>query len=573
MVARSLQVGLILLIAGAACCGTAMYGRQAEPPPVPKGVEVQARGPVHEAFASLTAEAEPTKPVSKRPPKPINEMPPEEKPDGDVVWIGGYWAWDDERSDFLWVSGTWRALPPGRTWVAGYWREDGANWRWVPGFWAEAPKAEAESHEVTYLAQPPAPPEVAPPPKPEQVECFFVPGHWVWDGVEYRWKAGYWARVEPGYVWVNAHYRWTPGGYIYVPGYWDLAVSRRGILYAPVIITPEVVTVGYVYTPYYAVRDTVVLDALFVRPCYCHYYFGDYYGPVYRDYGYESCIVYSRRRYDSIIVYESWERRSDPRWVDVQINIYNDRYAGRAPVPPRTLVQQTNIVNVTNVTNVTNVYNAPVLAAPAQVAREKGTTVVRLDNQTRQQAWQQAVNVQQVAAQRTQVEAPLAPGQKPAPHAASLSAVNPQPVKQGFVAAKAPPAIAPAVHQATSQLAPKTSTGAQPPGSHPPGTGTAPPGSHPPGTGTPPPGAHPPGTGTAPPGSHPPGTGTPPPGSHPPGTGTAPPGSHPPGTGTAPPGTRPPGMPPPGTRPPVPPPGHKPPPPDDKDKKKDKDSR
>jgi hypothetical protein len=549
MFARSFKVGFAFVVAGAGLWRTAaLCARQAEPPPFPKGVEVQARGPVHEAFASLTAEAEPTKPIPKRPPNPINEMPPEEKPDGDVVWIGGYWAWDDERSDFLWVSGTWRAVPAGRTWVAGYWREDGANWRWVPGFWAEAPKAEADAHQVTYLAQPPAPPEVAAPPKPERVECFFVPGHWVWDGTEYRWKAGYWARVEPGYVWVNAHYRWTPGGYIYVPGYWDLAVSRRGILYAPVTITPEVVTVGYVYTPYYAVRDTVVLDALFVRPCYCHYYFGDYYGPVYRDYGYESCVVYSRRRYDSIIVYESWERRSDPRWMEVQINVYNERYAGRAPVPPRTLVQQTNIVNVTNVTNVTNVYNAPVLAAPAQVAKEKGTTVVRLDNQTRQQAWQQSANVQQVAAQRVQAEAPPPPGQKVTAHAAALSAVKAQPVKPGFVAAKAPPTVVPVVHQTTAPAGPTTPTG------------------------TP---AHPdprqPTTHTPPPGNNA-GTGTPPPGTRPPGTGTAPPGTHPPGTGTAPPGTRPPGMPPPGSRPPVPPPGHKPPP-DDKDKKKDKDMR
>jgi len=42
----------------------------------------------------------------------------------------------------------------------------------------------------------------------------------------------------PGYVWISAHYRWTPSGYLYIPGYWDLAVKRRGVLYAPVVIDP-----------------------------------------------------------------------------------------------------------------------------------------------------------------------------------------------------------------------------------------------------------------------------------------------------------------------------------------------
>ncbi len=163
---------------------------------------------------------------------------------------------------------------------------------------------------MSYLPQPPKPPEVAPPPKPTTLESFYVPGNWVWDGDKYVFKAGYWAHVEPGYVWVNAHYRWTPTGYIYVGGYWDLAMSRRGILYSPVIIRPDVVTVGFVYTPCYAVRDTIVLDALFVRPCYCHYYYGDYYGPRYRDYGFETCVVYSQRNYDSIIVYETYQRRA-----------------------------------------------------------------------------------------------------------------------------------------------------------------------------------------------------------------------------------------------------------------------
>src|SRR5439155_23084190 len=74
-------------------------------PDVPRGVEVQARGPIHEAFATPTAEAKPTYGVPKKPPAPIEEMPPEERPEGDAVWIGGCWAWGDDRAEVLWVSG------------------------------------------------------------------------------------------------------------------------------------------------------------------------------------------------------------------------------------------------------------------------------------------------------------------------------------------------------------------------------------------------------------------------------------------------------------------------------------
>ena len=63
---------------------------QTDPPPVPRGVEVMARGPVHEAYASPTSDPVPTKPIPKQPPPPIDEIPPAEKPEGDVVWISGY---------------------------------------------------------------------------------------------------------------------------------------------------------------------------------------------------------------------------------------------------------------------------------------------------------------------------------------------------------------------------------------------------------------------------------------------------------------------------------------------------
>jgi hypothetical protein len=223
-------------------------------------------------------------------------------------------------------------------------------------------------------------------------------------------------------VWIAAHYRWTPSGYIYIPGYWDLALEHRGVLYTPVIVHPTVVGATFVYTPAYVVREPVVVDSLFVRPCYCHYYFGDYYGPVYRERGFESCVVYSRAHYEPIYVYARWEHRADPRWETAQLDICLARHAGRAPLPPRTLVEHNTIINQTNVhvTNVnvyqnTIVHNGPMVVPASQLATVKKVQTVTLDATARQQARQQAQVVQHVALQRSQLEkaapagAPLRP--------------------------------------------------------------------------------------------------------------------------------------------------------------------
>ena len=194
---------------------------------VPRGVEVQARGPIHEAFATPTGEPKPTGAVNKKPPAALDEMAPEERPEGDMTWIGGYWAWDDDRADYLWVSGCWRAKPQGKDWVPGYWREQAELWQWVPGFWANAATKEAPAQEVTYYPEPPAPPQLAPPGDPPNADMIYVPGNYYWYGDRYTWRAGYWTRGRAGYVYVASHYRWTPYGYVFVPGYWDLAVARR----------------------------------------------------------------------------------------------------------------------------------------------------------------------------------------------------------------------------------------------------------------------------------------------------------------------------------------------------------
>src|SRR4051794_17527054 len=92
----------LILLTIAALTAFAVLGdsdAQQPPPPVEniEGVEVLTRGPMHEAYAAPQAlNPSPSPIVPKAPPAPIPELPPDQKPDGaHVVWISGYWAWDD----------------------------------------------------------------------------------------------------------------------------------------------------------------------------------------------------------------------------------------------------------------------------------------------------------------------------------------------------------------------------------------------------------------------------------------------------------------------------------------------
>jgi hypothetical protein len=162
------------------------------------------------------------------------------------------------------------------------------------------------------------------------------------------------------------------------------------------VVDPVVVGPGFVYTPCYAVGDVVVVDSLWVRPCCCHYYFGDYYGPAYRRWGYESCIVYSDRHYDSIIVYRSWEYREDPHWRERQVRVYVERDAGRMALPPRTLAAQRTSVNV----------NIVMVAPASRVAAAQGvrTVPVRMEERVQVKAIAHEAHIKAVE-HRQQVEA------------------------------------------------------------------------------------------------------------------------------------------------------------------------
>ena len=115
---RCLLIGLVhgtILVAGRITA----QAQDAQNPPampteeLPAGSQVVTGGPVHEAFAKPVS-MDPQAPilVPQQPPENLQEVPPAERPGGaNIVWVPGYWAWDTERNDFVWVSGCWRNAP------------------------------------------------------------------------------------------------------------------------------------------------------------------------------------------------------------------------------------------------------------------------------------------------------------------------------------------------------------------------------------------------------------------------------------------------------------------------------
>jgi hypothetical protein len=343
---------------------------QDQPPPTPaqEQPEVLTRGPVHEAFAEpVTLQAQAGLTVPNQPPANIEEVPPADRPQGDqFVWVPGYWSWDADRNDFIWVSACWRVCPPDMYWVPGYWarvaddvqevdrggvdvrvggisvhvgagRESvrAARWEWVPGFWASS-----SAQEIEYLPAPPAPLDMESPELPPGAEYMWVPGCWYWHDGRYVWRPGYWLRQQPDWVWEPSHYCWTPRGYVFVAGHWDYPLDRRGVLFAPVYLPRSVYDrAGFSYSPSIAIDVGVLSANLFTYPRYSHYYYGDYYDDAYLRVGIYPEFESERSHtwYDPIYTHDRWQHgRADKQWEEHRRQEYDYRRADKDLRPART---------------------------------------------------------------------------------------------------------------------------------------------------------------------------------------------------------------------------------------------
>lgn len=347
------------------------------------GQQVLTRGPIHEAFGQPTVfNPKPGLLIPKKPPEPVEELPPDEKPEGDnVAWMGGYWSWDEEKDDFMWISGFWRVLPPGRQWMPGYWNENAGQYQWVGGYWANA---ELEDEEIIEEAPPESLERGAPPTAPSD-DHIWVPGTYVYRDTRYLWRPGYWVVSQPGWCWIPASYYWTPSGYIFVDGYWDWSIRRRGILFAPCYFDRAVIyRPGYIYRPAVCLDIDVITPHFFCRPAYGHYYFGDYYATSYLSVGitpwFNFTVARGPRFYSGdFAYYEAHYRRTNPRW-GMEIRMGYERYRDNVNLrPARTFVsQQTVINNITINNNNTKIVNNNVNVNQLALAKPMKTYTANL---------------------------------------------------------------------------------------------------------------------------------------------------------------------------------------------------
>jgi WXXGXW repeat (2 copies) len=364
------------------------------------GIEVQTRGPMHEAFAQpIGIKPEPGAVVEKAPPPMVPEELPEQKPEAENArWIPGYWAWDAEKQDFLWVSGVYRVPPQDRTFVPGYWQHTTDGWRWVAGFWSDS-----KQQEVPRTPEPPEPLDKAGPSMPAPNDnAVYIPGSWVYRDSRFIWQPGYYAALQVGRVWVPAHYVWTPNGYLFVDGYWDYPLENRGLAFAPAYFArPLWKDPNWRYQPNYVINPDAFFDSAFIGPA--GFYFGDYYDPFYARAGYRPWYA-GRGRYDPLFTYHGTHyHQGHGNWAAGTTHLYNNRTAGKVARPPVTLAQHTTLVNARG----NNAFVLPIVT-PASQFKSKQVNIVRATPAQLQTQRNFAQASRQVAQNRSKLDSAVA---------------------------------------------------------------------------------------------------------------------------------------------------------------------
>src|SRR5260370_4911217 len=212
--------------------------------------------------------------------------------------------------------------------------------QWTAGFWAGTDGQGGE-----YLPTPPPSLDTGPSAPAPDDGSLYTPGIWVYKERRYFWRPGFWVGFQPNWVWIPAHYVWTPGGYVFVDGYWDRPFGQRGLLFAPVRIDRRILVAGWSYSPQYVIQPDFLIGALFVRPDYCHYYFGDFFEEKYAK-RYVPWVDYhiAKQSYDPNFAYYRHRFTGDETWAHGLRELYSARLKGDVPQPPRTLVEHTTVV-------------------------------------------------------------------------------------------------------------------------------------------------------------------------------------------------------------------------------------
>ena len=331
-------------------------------------------------------------------PAAIEEVPPEQRPVGaNVAWIPGYWAWDDERNDYLGsahlvrraagVRMGARRLGRSHARLSMDFRLLGRRQGGRGGILARAAgdRRGGSQHCGDFA------------------DHTWLPGCWVWRNGRYAWRPGFWATVQPNWVWVPAHYVWAPRA-SFVDGYWDYSVGRRGVLFAPCISIAGVYgRQGFSYTPTTVIDLGVFANHLFLRPRYQHYYFGDYYAANYRGAGFFPWFSFNTRRfgYDPIYAHQRWQHRQDRGWEQRQQADFKNRRDHENLRPPRTWAAQGTMDRALASESRTRV------AAILDDLRRNKNNPLRfqpVDQSERQQFRQQAQEVQRFREERQKLE-------------------------------------------------------------------------------------------------------------------------------------------------------------------------
>jgi hypothetical protein len=314
-----------------------------KPTPADPGYTVLDKGPIHEAFAQPNQRKPEAAPIiTKQPPPNVNEQPPDQKPQGEnVQWILGYWSWDPDKNDYIWVSGFWRNPPSGRHWVPGYWSQAEGGWQWVSGFWMAN-----DQQDLQHVPQPPASVDSGPSVPAPDDSSIYIPGSWVYRDDGYLWRPGFWSAGHDDWAWTPASYRWTPAGYTYIDGYWDYPFGDRGLLFAPVAFTAPLWTnPAWYYQPSYCIDVGYpgFLASLFFRPAWCSYYYGNYFSPFYRGLGFYPWFSFGARFFDPLFTFVAFHHRFDHGFFP---GLRHDFF-----------VQRNNFINNVTVNNITTVNN------------------------------------------------------------------------------------------------------------------------------------------------------------------------------------------------------------------------